>query len=70
MIVLAGVHLAVVALAAVAFAGVVRVLRRMSSPYARYFTYFVEVWLGLVLAAGFVVVGNNISVIVHGASLL
>jgi len=69
-VVLVGAHLVVVVLAATAFAGIVRVLRRMPSPYDRYYAYFVEVWLALVVAAGLVVVTNNLSVIVFGASLL
>lgn len=65
-----GTHLAVVVLAAVAFAGVVRALRRTAPPYDRYFAYCLEVWLGLLIAAGLFIVANNLSVIVLGNSLL
>lgn len=63
-------HLVVVVLTTVAFAGVVRMLRRANPPYDIYLEYTVECWLGLLLLAGLVVFANNLSVIVLGRSLL
>ncbi|SEO80878.1 hypothetical protein SAMN04487948_105264 [Halogranum amylolyticum] len=68
--VLVGVHVAVVVLVSVSFAGVVRMLRRTPDPHARYFAFGIELWLGSLLAVGLFVFANNLSVVVHGASLL
>lgn len=38
-------------------------------PLDRYVGYLVEIWLGALLALGLAVFANNLSVIVHGASL-
>jgi len=65
-----GAHLVVVVLAAAAFAGVIHSLRQTAPPYDRYFAYFVEVWLGLLLAVGLFIIANNLSVVVLGNSLL
>mgnify|MGYP006282007393 CR=1 FL=1 len=40
-----------------------------TQPYDRYLAYSVEVWLGLVIAAGLFVFANNLVVIFHGQSL-
>jgi len=53
-----------------AFAGVMAALRRALSPHDTYFSYLIEVWLGLLVAAGLVVLANNLSFLVHGRSLL
>lgn len=67
--ILVGVNLAAVVLVTVGFAGLMRMLRRTPRPYARYFALGIEVWLGLLLAAGLFVFANNLVVIVYGASL-
>lgn len=64
------VHLLVAVLAVYAFWGVLFFLRRTPSPIDRYFTYFVEGWLGLLVAAGLFLFANNMSVIVLGQSLI
>lgn len=70
VVVLVVAHLVVVVLAVVAFAGLVRMLRRTDPPHDRYLALCIEGWLGLLLAAGLLVFANNLSVIVLGGSLL
>ncbi|MEF8783693.1 MAG: hypothetical protein V5A39_08905 [Haloarculaceae archaeon] len=70
LLVLVVAHLGVTVLAVSAFAGLIRTIKRVSSPYDIYLEYAAEVWLGLLLLAGFVVFANNLSVIVLGRSLL
>lgn len=67
---LVGVNVAAVVLVTVCFAGVMRMLRRTPERYARHFAFGIELWLGTLLAVGLFVFANNLSVIVHGASLL
>ena len=64
------VHLAVVLVAVAAFSGVLGTVQRASAPYDTYLTYAVELWLGLLVAAGLFVFANNLAVIVLGHSLL
>lgn len=68
--VVVGVNVLAVVLVAVAFAGVMRMLRLTPAPYDRYFAFGIELWLGLLLAAGLFVFANNLSVVVLGDSLL
>lgn len=65
-----GVHVAVIAMGAFGFAGVVYLLRRGRAPHDRYLAYCIEIWLGLLVAAGLTVFANNLSAIVLGKSLL
>ena len=67
--VLLAVNLAVVVLAATFFYALVETIRTAPSRQARAVAALVELWLGAVLAVGFVVFANNVSVIVHGQSL-
>ncbi len=67
---LVGVNLVVVVAAAVGFRGVVATLERTPPRLRPYYTLVIEVWLGLLVAAGLGVFANNLSVIVLGQSLL
>lgn len=67
--ILVGTNLLAVTLVAVCFAGVMATLRRTPDPYARYFAFGIELWLGFLLAVGLFVFANNLSVIVYGTSL-
>lgn len=67
---LIAVNLLAVVAGTVGFRGVVVTLRR-TPPWLRpYYAVVVEVWLGLLVAAGLVVFTNNLVVIVFGESLL
>lgn len=68
--VVVAVHLAVVVLVTLTFRAVVGRLRRTPAPQSRYFALLVELWLGLLVAAGLAVFANNLSVVVLGRSLL
>lgn len=68
--VLVVVHIGVAVLACGFFYALMEMLRRTPEPYERYFAYAVELWLGLLVAAGLVVFANNVAVIVFGESLL
>lgn len=52
------------------FAALLGLLRRTPIGLRPGFALAVEVWLGLLVAAGFVVFVNNLSAVVHGVSLL
>lgn len=52
------------------FAALAWVLRATDPPYDRYFEMVITGWLGLLLLAGLFVFVNNLTVIVHGRSLL
>ena len=66
----AGINLAALILAVVLFDRIVALLRRTPARYERYFAAAIEVWLGILLAAGLAVFANNLSVIVYGRSLV
>lgn len=53
-----------------AFAGVIAALRRTPPPYETHFCRVIELWLGLLVAAGLFVLANNLWFLVHGRSLL
>lgn len=63
-------NLVVVVLAVGAFSGVVEAVQRARAPYDAYLVYGIEVWLGVLLSMGLFVFANNLSVIVHGRSLV
>lgn len=67
---LIGVNLVAIVIAVYAFEGVLEAVRLCPAPYDRYLEYGVELWLGLLLAAGFFIFANNFAVIVYGQSLL
>ena len=59
-----------VVLVAVFFYGVVEMLERSPPSVRPYFARIVEVWIAVLLVAGFGVFANNLVVIVFGVSLL
>ncbi len=67
---LAVVNLVGVGIAVVSFSGVVQVLEQTPSPYDRVLSRVTELWLGGLIAVGLFLFANNLSVIVHGSSLL
>ncbi|MEZ3142767.1 hypothetical protein [Halobaculum sp. MBLA0143] len=67
---LVAVNLLAVAAGAVGFRAVVATLRRTPPRIRPYYALVVEVWLGLLVAAGLSVFANNVSVILLGRSLL
>jgi uncharacterized membrane protein len=69
LLVVVGVHLLVTVLAVGCFAELMRLYRRTDSRYRRTFGVVVELWLGLLVAAGLVVFANNLSVVVLSRSL-
>ncbi|WP_248896270.1 DUF5658 family protein [Haloplanus halobius] len=68
--VVVGAHLLVAVVVAVGFRLLVERLRRTPPPANRYFAALIEVWLGVLVAAGLLVFANNLAVIVLGESLL
>lgn len=68
--VIAFVNVAVVALAGLFFYGLRELLRYAPAPQRRVLAVVVELWLGLLVAAGLFVFANNLAVIVLGESLL
>ena len=70
LVALAAANLLAAVSSAGAFAGVIAALRRTPSPHDTYFSYVIEVWLGLLVAAGLFVLANNLSFLVHSRSLL
>lgn len=68
--VLVGVNLGAVVLAAVVFRGLMETYRLTPARVRPYYGLLIEVWLGLLVAAGLALFANNLSVIVLGESLL
>lgn len=68
--VLLAVHLGVVVLAVGFFYGLMRTYVATPVRFRRPYGYLIELWLGLLLAAGLWVFANNLSVIVLGEGLL
>ena len=52
------------------FDRVIARLRRTPAPLDRYLATGIEAWLGVLVAAGLLVLANNLLVVVHGRSLL
>jgi len=69
-VVIAAVNIGVVALAGLFFYGLRELLRYAPAPQRRVLAVVVELWLGLLVAAGLFVFVNNLAVIVLGESLL
>lgn len=63
-------NLAAVVLVAVFFYGVVEMLERSPPAVRPYFARILEIWIAVLLAAGFAVFANNLVVIIFGVSLL
>lgn len=70
LVVLLAVHLVVVVLAVGFFYGLMRTYVATPARFRRPYGYLIELWLGLLLAAGLWVFANNLSVIVLGEGLL
>lgn len=70
IVVLTVVNLAATVLAVGGFYVLMRVVEDARRPWDRYVAVGVEVWLGVLIAAGLFVFANNLVVIVHGRSLL
>ena len=66
---IAAIHLGVIVLVSTCFAGILLALGRTEAPYDAYFALCIEVWLGVLVAAGLFIFANNVTVIVHGVSL-
>lgn len=69
-VVLIAVHLIALVGVVVAFSQVIKVIESVSDPYDIVLEVVLEIWLGLLLTGGFVIVVNNLLVIVFGHSIL
>lgn len=69
-LVLIGSHLLVVVTAVALFDLLLALIAHAAPRYERVLIPAVEIWLGLLVAAGLFVFANNLSVIVYGQSLL
>lgn len=69
-IAIAIVHVAIVVVAVYAFSGVLGAVRRAPDRYRPALERGVEVWLGLIVAAGLFIFANNLAVVVLGDSIL
>lgn len=70
LVVLIGLHLAVVVVAATLFYGLAELVRETPTRHRRPLRLGIEVFLGLLVAAGLFVFANNLTVIVYGSSLV
>lgn len=70
VIVLTGVNLVAGAIAVGSFYLLMRLLESSRPPYDRYLAWGIELWLGSLIAVGLFIFANNLSVIVHGQSLV
>lgn len=68
--VLVGLHLGVVVVAAALFYGLAELVRETPARHRRPFRIGIEVFLGLLVATGLFLFANNLTVIVHGSSLV
>lgn len=66
----AATNLLATVLAVLFFYALVEMIRTSPPPFDRYLALAVELWLGLLVAAGLFVFANNLLVIVYGWSLL
>ncbi len=64
------VHLCLVVVAVAGFRGVLVAIERTPARLRPPLLYGLELWLGLLIVAGLIVLANNLSVIVFGDSLL
>ena len=65
----AATNLVAAVLAVAFFYALVEMIRASPPPFDRYLALAVELWLGLLVAAGLAVFANNLLVIVYGGSL-
>lgn len=70
IVVLIGVHIAAAVLAALGFWLLFRLVEYSDGRPGRVLQFLVEVYLGLLVAAGLFVFANNLSVIISGTSLI
>jgi hypothetical protein len=70
VVVLAAVNVSAAVIAVGSFAVLMRLLETCRSPHDRYLAWGIELWLGGLIAAGLYIFANNLSVIVHGRSLI
>lgn len=70
LVVLVGLHLTVVVVAATLFYGLAELVREAPVRRRRSLRLGIEVFLGLLVATGLFVFANNLTVIVHGSSLV
>lgn len=63
-------NLSVLIILVVLFHGYFRLLRRVDGPEAWVLARSFELWIGVLIAVGLFIFANNLSVIVHGRSLL
>lgn len=68
--ILVGTHVVAAVVSAIAFEGILRLLNRSTGTGQRLFAVSLECWLGCLVAFGLFLFANNVSVIVHGMSLL
>lgn len=52
------------------FATLVRLLESTDAPYDRYVEFGIQLWLGTLIGVGLFVFANNLTVVVHGRSLV
>lgn len=70
VLVLATVNVVAGVIAVGSFSVLMGLLESSRSPYDRYLAWCIEIWLGILIAVGLFIFANNLSVIVHGQSLL
>ena len=70
IVVVTAVNLAATVVAVSFFYLLIDALRSTPSPWNRYVALSLEVWLGVLIAAGLGVFANNLAVIVYGRSLI
>lgn len=70
VMVLTGVNLAAGLIATGSFYVLMQLLEVSHPPYDRYLGLGIEIWLGGLIAAGLFVFANNMTVIVHGRSII
>ncbi|MFB6234022.1 MAG: DUF5658 family protein [Halopenitus sp.] len=70
LVVLIGLHLGVVVVAAILFYGLAELVREAPGRHRRSLRLSIEVFLGLLVATGLFLFANNLTVIVYGSSLV
>lgn len=70
VLVLTGINLAATVIAVGSFYILIRLLKTTRAPYDSYLARGIELWLGGLIAVGLYIFANNLSVIIHGRSLI
>lgn len=70
MLMVTVVNIAATVIAVGGFYVLMQLVETTTAPYNRYLAFSVEVWLGVIIAAGLFVFANNLFVIFHGQSLI